>query len=104
MHRDEGFSGAAVVLAFLAGAAAGAAVALMTAPKAGRDTREDVRGWARDTREKIHDRLDGTPDTIRDAYGRAADAARRAYDRTMHKSRPDAEVEDSPEPTPVSES
>lgn len=104
MHRDEGFSGSAVLLAFLAGAAAGAAVALITAPKAGRETREDVRGWARDTRDRVHDRLDGTPETIRNAYGRAADAARRAYDRTMHGSRPDVEVEESPEPAPVPES
>ena len=65
---DSGRYGAAhLLIAFLAGAAAGAAVALLTAPQSGERTRERVQAWAADLR--------GT----REALGRAARAARDAF-------------------------
>ena len=48
MRNGNGYGGAHLMLAFIAGAAAGAAAALLTAPRPGTETREAVRGWARD--------------------------------------------------------
>jgi gas vesicle protein len=47
MSEDRGVSGGSILLAFLAGAAAGAVVALLTAPKSGREMRESVGSWVR---------------------------------------------------------
>jgi len=47
MSEDRGVSGGSILLAFLAGAAAGAVVALLTAPKNGREMRESVGAWVR---------------------------------------------------------
>ena len=47
MSEDRNVSTATLVLAFLAGAAAGAVVALLTAPKSGKETRESVADWVR---------------------------------------------------------
>lgn len=47
MSENRGVSGAGLVVAFLAGAAAGAVVALLTAPRTGREMRDSVASWAR---------------------------------------------------------
>ena len=52
MARDEGASAGTVVLAFLVGAVAGAAVALLYAPATGRETREMLGEKTREGREK----------------------------------------------------
>jgi gas vesicle protein len=54
-QRDSG--GANVLLAFIAGAAVGAAVALLFAPAEGSETREIVGRRARDGRDRILDAL-----------------------------------------------
>jgi gas vesicle protein len=41
------------ILTFIAGAAAGAVVALLLAPKAGKEIRHDIKEFAGDTREKV---------------------------------------------------
>jgi len=48
-------SGGVVLLAFVAGAIAGAAVALLFAPATGEDTREYLNQRAREGREKVVD-------------------------------------------------
>ena len=68
MSDSKGVSAGGLLLAFLAGAAAGAAVALLTAPKSGRETRESLESWVRR----------GGPG---DAVARAARAAQEAFDR-----------------------
>lgn len=68
MSEPPKVSGSSLLLAFLAGAAAGAVVALLTAPKTGRETRDSLGSWARS----------GGPG---DAVARAARAARDAFDR-----------------------
>jgi gas vesicle protein len=46
MSDDRGGGSAAtVMLAFLAGAALGAGVALLLAPRSGRETRDKIKGW-----------------------------------------------------------
>jgi gas vesicle protein len=68
MSESQKTSGGALLLAFLAGAAAGAVVALLTAPKNGREARESLASWVRR----------GGPG---DAVARATRAARDAFDR-----------------------
>jgi len=52
MTDTRGFSGSHLLIAFATGAAAGAVVALMTAPRTGRETREALQSWADDVRGK----------------------------------------------------
>jgi gas vesicle protein len=52
---DRGFSPGTVILAFLSGALLGAATALLLAPQSGRETREQLRGYARKTEENMRD-------------------------------------------------
>ena len=75
MSDERGPSVTALVLAFLAGAVAGAAVALLATPKTGREMRETVGGWARDGK-------------VREAATRAVRAARRAFDETVSEVDP----------------
>ena len=55
MAKDDGLSGGVVLLAFIAGAVAGAAVALLYAPATGEETREFIGQRAREGREKVVD-------------------------------------------------
>ncbi|HSQ50264.1 MAG TPA: YtxH domain-containing protein [Nitrospiraceae bacterium] len=55
MGSDKGCSLGAVGLAFLTGGLAGAAVALLLAPKSGHESREQLRGYARRAEEQVHD-------------------------------------------------
>ena len=57
MADDRG-SSAAVVLAFLSGVALGAVVALLLAPQSGRESREQLRGYARRAEESLRDLAD----------------------------------------------
>ena len=63
MADDRGSSSAAVVLALLSGAALGAVAALLLAPQAGHESREQLRGYAR-----------RAEDNLRDLAGRAGEA------------------------------
>ena len=47
MSDERGSSGGNLLLAFLAGAAAGAVVALLTSPKTGKEMRESLALWLR---------------------------------------------------------
>lgn len=52
-HDDNGVSTGTVIVSFLAGAALGAGLALLYAPKSGRETREQIADLADDAVEKI---------------------------------------------------
>ena len=52
MSRDNGAGAGSVMLAFLVGAVAGAAVALLYAPATGRETREFLGEKAREGRDR----------------------------------------------------
>jgi gas vesicle protein len=58
MANDRGCSLGAVGLAFVTGGLAGAAVALLLAPQSGRESREQVRGYARRAEEHVHELAD----------------------------------------------
>jgi gas vesicle protein len=72
MGDDRGFSPGAVGLAFLSGALIGVAAALLLAPKSGRETREQLRGYARKAE-----------DDVRDLAEKAGQALDRAVERGM---------------------
>jgi gas vesicle protein len=55
MSREENLGGGAVMLAFIAGALTGAAVALLYAPATGDVTREYLGRRAKEGREKVVD-------------------------------------------------
>ena len=55
MGKDDGLGAGAVLLAFIAGAVAGAVVALLYAPATGDETREYLGHRAREGREKVVD-------------------------------------------------
>ena len=55
MAKDDGLGAGVVLLAFIAGALAGAAVALLYAPATGDETREYLGQRAREGREKVVD-------------------------------------------------
>ena len=55
MGKDDGLGAGVVLLAFIAGAVAGAAVALLYAPATGDETREYLGQRAREGREKVVD-------------------------------------------------
>lgn len=52
MNRDECCHSGIALLSFLAGTVVGAAVALLTAPKSGQETRELLKEYSTDLREK----------------------------------------------------
>ncbi len=55
MAQDEGAGAGSILLAFLLGAVAGAAVALLYAPAAGQDTRDFLGEKAREGRDRAGD-------------------------------------------------
>ena len=56
-NQQQSNGGAGVLLAFLAGAAVGAAVALLFAPAPGNETREAMNRRAREGRDRVMDAL-----------------------------------------------
>jgi gas vesicle protein len=75
MSDTNRYGGAHLLVAFLVGAAAGAAVAYLTAPHSGRETRENLKGWAGDVRGKAV----RVPHAVREAYTKASEAAKTAF-------------------------
>ncbi|MBZ5640909.1 MAG: YtxH domain-containing protein [Acidobacteriia bacterium] len=82
MSDSSRYGGAHLLVAFLAGAAAGAAVAYLTAPGSGRETREQLKGWAGDARAKAV----RVPHAFREAYAKAAEAAKAAFVEALRDS------------------
>jgi gas vesicle protein len=68
MGHDHGSgSASAVVLAFLSGAALGAVAALLLAPQSGRESREQLRGYARRAEEDLRDLAGRAGEALEDA-------------------------------------
>jgi gas vesicle protein len=81
MARDEGGAGS-VLLAFILGAVSGAAVALLYAPAAGRETREYLGERAREGRERAAQAVERGRDLMnqgRDTLSTAMERGREAY-------------------------
>lgn len=70
------------VSSFLLGAAAGAALGLLLAPRSGEETRERLMDWLEDKREKARDLIEKERETLRhkkEQIGSAFGAAQKAY-------------------------
>ncbi|ULA65066.1 MAG: YtxH domain-containing protein [Nitrospira sp.] len=70
---DERGSSATVLVAFLSGAALGAVAALLLAPQSGRESREQLRGYARRAEDNLRDFAGRAEDNLRDLAGRAGE-------------------------------
>jgi gas vesicle protein len=77
MSERIGYSGTDMMLAVLGGAAVGAAVALLTAPRSGRETRARVSELANSGKEKARH--------LPDAVKAAGSAARIAFTDAMRE-------------------
>jgi gas vesicle protein len=64
MGNDRGCSLGAVGLAFVTGGLAGAAVALLLAPQSGRESRDQVRGYARRAEEQVQELAEKATDLM----------------------------------------
>jgi len=77
-----GFKGSHVLVAFLAGAAAGAIIAYLSAPESGRRSRERLKKTARSAERAARE----APARLRDSWFRAADAARSILEDALDES------------------
>lgn len=69
MADDRGSSAATVILAFVSGAALGAVTALLLAPQSGRESREQLRGYARRAEENLRGLADQAGETFEEVVG-----------------------------------
>ncbi len=79
MSRDN--NGGSVMLAFVLGAVAGAAVALLFAPAAGEETREYLGKRAREGRDRARDAARDATEQSREFYQRQRDTVSSAIER-----------------------
>ena len=91
-NGHTGFSGSQMMLAVLGGAVAGAAVAYLTAPKSGRETRAELKGIARDARDQITGVVEDGADTLRHLPGAVKVAGTAARTAFVDKMRQGAEA------------
>jgi gas vesicle protein len=73
-----------LLIAFTTGAVAGAAVAYLTAPRSGKETREALQSWANEARSGAT-RL---PRAMRDAVDRGTSAAKEAFAESYRSDGP----------------
>ena len=81
MARDDNGAGS-IILAFVLGAITGAAVAMLTAPASGEETRRRLGEKARDSADRARDMADQGRDIWnrqRDTIANAIDRGREAY-------------------------
>jgi len=79
MSETRGFTGTQMLITLLVGAAAGAAIALLTAPRSGRETRQALQEWGREVRDKAVK----LPHAVRHASERATQAGKEAFRESM---------------------
>ncbi len=67
-YEDRGSSLASVVVSFLAGAAIGSGLALLFAPKTGREVREQIKDLTDDAVDRIKEYAKDAQDKIKSTY------------------------------------
>lgn len=72
-HDEDGYSAGTVLLSFLLGGVVGAGVALLLAPKSGRETRQRIFDLADDVREKAEDYYEQVSGGISSTIGKGKD-------------------------------
>ena len=91
MARDEGSGAGSILLAFLLGAASGAALALLYAPSSGRETREYLGDRANEARTRAAEAASKGREVFsqgRETLSTAIDRGREAYQQA--RAREDA--------------
>jgi gas vesicle protein len=73
MENEKSFYGVCCLVLFLIGAMVGGGIALLTAPKSGKRTREQLKGMARDAKEKAEDYYDDMKDKAAEATEKVQD-------------------------------
>lgn len=98
-HEDNGVSASTVLVSFLAGAALGAGLAMLYAPKDGRQLRnqiadladdavDKIKEYAKEAQEKIKETIDEGKDVVaekKSILSSALDAGREAIKREKEK-------------------
>jgi gas vesicle protein len=79
-ERHGGYSGVDLLLAAFGGAVAGAAAALLLAPRSGRETRAQLSEFVNNTKDKARH--------VSPAVKAGATAARKAFVEAMHEEIP----------------
>ncbi|MDQ6734266.1 MAG: YtxH domain-containing protein, partial [Nitrospirota bacterium] len=69
-------SGSAIILAFLSGAAVGAIAALLMAPQSGRESREQLKGYARRAGGNFREATDKAGETWQTAMEKGGEVVR----------------------------
>ena len=87
MSREGGSGAGEVTLAFLLGAAAGAAVALLFAPAAGRETREFLGQKAREGQDKAAELAKEAWSSRRDTLVTALERGKEAFQQAREQAR-----------------
>ena len=89
MARDEGAGAGTVMLAFLVGAVAGAACALLYAPATGEETRRYLGDKAREGREKASEVAARSKEVLkqgRETFGEAIERGREAFQQARRET------------------
>jgi gas vesicle protein len=84
---EKGSVGTAVTFLMI-GLGAGALVALVLAPKSGKQLRRDLRRRVEDAREAIQDWSDDAKDRVQDAVDRSSEWAEELREATREKTAP----------------
>ncbi len=90
MARDDGAGAGSILLAFILGAVSGAAVALLYAPAAGRETREFLGDKAREGRDRAGEAAARAGQMVqqgRETLTSAIDKGREAYQQAKARER-----------------
>ena len=66
MDDDRGSNGLAILGAFILGGLVGAGIALLTSPKSGRETREQMSRWAAEKYGKAGEKLGELGEKVRE--------------------------------------
>ena len=91
MARDDGSAAGTVVLAFVLGAVAGAAVALLMAPARGEETRRILSEKARESRDRAEDAARQGREFLnrqRENFSSAIERGREAYEQARGGASP----------------
>lgn len=72
-HEEEGYSAGSVLLSFLLGGLVGAGVALLLAPRSGKETREQIKEFADDVRDRAEDYVHQVKGKVTSSFDRGKD-------------------------------
>src|SRR5262245_54888656 len=91
MARDDSGAAGTIIVAFVLGAITGAAVALLTAPQTGEETRKMLADKAREGRERANEAARQGRELVnrgRETLSNAMERGREAYDQARGKAAP----------------